>query len=266
MTAYYNEIDPKAAAGLRALIEDGLIPSGEVDERSIVDVRAKDLSGFTQCHFFAGIGGWAHALSIAEWPDERSIWTGSCPCQPYSSAGKHKGGGDSRDLWPVWFALMLDCIAIGIEIPIIAGEQVANAISHGWLDRVFFNLGGEGYTGGAAVLPASGVNAPHLRNRLYWMAYASGSKWRSEAKERNVSDGEDAGRQETSGGHKLCGQFDYMANAGIISSGAGLCETEAFKNRNGVARNSARGIHGYPPPSIFVGSRQTPEITRTALG
>jgi hypothetical protein len=59
VAAYYNEIDSFAAAWLRELIKAGLIADGEVDERSIADVRPDDLRGFTQCHFFAGIGGWS---------------------------------------------------------------------------------------------------------------------------------------------------------------------------------------------------------------
>src|SRR6185503_7889007 len=53
---YYNENDPKTAAWLRELIKANLIAPGEVDERSITDVRPDDLRGFRQCHFFAGIG------------------------------------------------------------------------------------------------------------------------------------------------------------------------------------------------------------------
>lgn len=86
--AYYNEFDPNAAAWLRELIKRGLIADGEVDTRSIVDVRADDLRGFTQCHWFAGIGGWSYALRLAGWPDDRPVWTGSCPCPPFSAAGK----------------------------------------------------------------------------------------------------------------------------------------------------------------------------------
>ena len=60
---YYNEFDPKAAAWLRQLILDKLIPDGLVDTRSIADVQPSDLAGYTQCHFFAGIGGWP----LANW-------------------------------------------------------------------------------------------------------------------------------------------------------------------------------------------------------
>ena len=93
---YYNENDPKAAAWLKQLIKDGLIPDGIVDERSIVDVQPGDLRQYTQCHFFAGIGGWSLALQLAGWPSDRPVWTGSCPCPPVSSAGKHLGDREER--------------------------------------------------------------------------------------------------------------------------------------------------------------------------
>ena len=163
--AYYNEIDPKAAAWLRELIKRGLIADGEVDTRSIVDVRSNDLHGFAQCHFFAGIGGWSYALRQSGFDDSRSVWTGSCPCQPFSCAGKQKGTADERHLWPVFANLIRECRPVRIF-----GEQVANAIGAGWLDGVRSDLEAEGYTVGAAVLGAHSVGAPHIRQRLYWVA------------------------------------------------------------------------------------------------
>jgi len=53
--AYYNEFDPYAAQWLRNLITRGLIAPGEVDERSIEEVKPEDLRGFTQCHFLPGL-------------------------------------------------------------------------------------------------------------------------------------------------------------------------------------------------------------------
>ncbi len=173
--AYYNENDRHAAAWLRELIKRGLIADGDVDERSIVDVQPEDLDGYTQCHFFAGIGGWSYALRLAGWPDDRPVWTGSCPCQPWSVGNVWQGGGagrhDSRHLWPAWLRLIREC-----EVDDLLGEQVANAIGKGWLDRVLTDLEDEDYACGATVLPACCVGARHERKRIFWCAYASGAR------------------------------------------------------------------------------------------
>lgn len=173
MTAYYNEIDPYAAQWLRNLIAAGHIATGDVDERSIVDVRPDDLRGYTQCHFFAGIGGWDAALTLAGWQfDGRVTWTGSCPCQPFSAAGKNQGGEDERHLWPHWFRLIREC-----RPAIVFGEQVEAAIGWGWLDAVLGDLeAAAGYATGAAVLGAHSVGAPHIRQRLWFVADADGSR------------------------------------------------------------------------------------------
>ena len=163
--AYYNEIDPYAAEWLRNLIKAGHIADGEVDTRSIVDVAPDDLRGFTQCHFFAGIGGWSHALRLAGWPDDRLVWTGSCPCQPFSVAGKGAGTDDPRHLWPHFHRLIT-----AIRPPVVMGEQVAGAAGYGWLDGVRADLAREGYASRGVDIPACSVDAPHIRQRLYWVA------------------------------------------------------------------------------------------------
>ena len=168
---YYNEFDPYAAQWLRELVDYGLIPKGEVDDRSIADVTRDDLRGYVQCHFFAGIGGWSRALSLARWPDDKPCWTGSCPCQAFSSAGKRKGFADERDLWPEFNRLIVDC-----RPDVVFGEQVENAVKFGWLDRVCRDLEAEGYAVGAAVLGAHSAGAPHTRQRLYWVALARSGK------------------------------------------------------------------------------------------
>ena len=162
---YYNEIDPKAAAWLRELSRKGLIAEGEVDERSIADVTPNDLQPYIQCHFFAGIGVWSHALRSAGWPDDRPVWTGSCPCQPFSAAGAGAGFADDRHLWPAFHWLISQC-----RPDVIFGEQVAQKAGAAWFDLVSSNLEGEGYACGQVVFPACGVGAPHQRQRRYWVA------------------------------------------------------------------------------------------------
>ncbi|WP_068314901.1 DNA cytosine methyltransferase [Polycladidibacter hongkongensis] len=165
MSAYYNEIDKQAAQWLRELIAWGLIADGEVDERSISDVTPTDLRGFTQCHFFAGIGVWSYALRQAGWLDEAPVWTGSCPCQPFSTAGRKRGVADERHLWPHWQHLIRQC-----RPAVVFGEQVASQDGLGWFDTVQADMEGEGYAIGVADLCAAGVGAPHIRQRLYFAA------------------------------------------------------------------------------------------------
>jgi DNA (cytosine-5)-methyltransferase 1 len=169
---YYNEYDKKTAAWLRELIRQGLLPNGIVDERSIVDIKPSDLTGYTQCHFFAGIGGWSLALQLAGWPSDRPVWTGSCPCQPFSTAGKGLAQADERHLWPVFFNLIKEC-----KPDTVFGEQVASAIGKGWLDGISADLETEGYACGATVLGAHSVGAPHIRQRLYWVANSNEHGW-----------------------------------------------------------------------------------------
>lgn len=163
--AYYNEFDPFAAEWLRRLAAAGKIAGGVVDGRSIAKVRPDHITSH-RAHFFAGIGGWDLALQLAGWPDDMPVWTGSCPCQPFSSAGKKQGFADDRHLWPVWFRLIREC-----RPPVIFGEQVAGAAGLDWLDLVCLDLEGEGYAVGAADLAAASVGAPHKRQRLYWVAH-----------------------------------------------------------------------------------------------
>ncbi|HCM9265914.1 DNA cytosine methyltransferase [Enterobacter hormaechei] len=186
MTAYYNEIDPHAAQHLRNLIDAGHIAPGVVDTRSIEDVTPNDLKGFKQCHFFAGIGGWSLALRRAGWPDDRPAWTASCPCQPFSAAGKGLGFADERHLWPSTHWL------IGQRRPVVVfGEQSSSKDAEDWIDLVQTDMESLGYAFGASAFPSAGVGAPHIRERTYWLADTN-----SEQYEERLSGCREGDRQE----------------------------------------------------------------------
>lgn len=244
MTAYYNENDPYAAQWLRNLIEAGEIAPGYVDDRSIVDVRPDELDGYTQCHFFAGIGVWSYALRRAGWPDDTPVWTGSCPCQPFSAAGKGEGFADERHLWPAFHYLVEQC-----QPPVVFGEQVASKDGLEWLDLVQADLEATGYASEAVDLCAPGVGGPHIRQRIWWVAergvgladaYDAGLEGRSRAGERaaelaagaggmagrvadaalgggwalNRQPGSRVRQQESAGGRDISGGLEHLASNG----------------------------------------------------
>jgi len=213
-TTYYNDNDPLVCAWVRQLMFDGLIPYGVVDSRSILDVKPADLEGFTQCHFFCGIAGWAQALKLAGWLATRPVWTGSPPCQPFSAAGKLEGKDDVRHLAPHFISLVAAC-----RPPVLFGEQVASAGVFGksakrvrgapewaWLDDLSDRLEAAHYAVGASDIPAAGVGAPHIRQRTFFGAVrlaesgGVGRQWGQGSAHGGVNDGQDAGRVEGDNG------------------------------------------------------------------
>jgi DNA (cytosine-5)-methyltransferase 1 len=188
MAAYYNEVEPFAAQWLRNLIAENLIAPGVVDERSIHDVQPADLAGFTQCHFFAGLGGWSRAMRLAGWPDDRPVWTGSCPCQPFSVAGKQAGFDDPRHLWPQFRRLISER-----QPATVFGEQVAGASD--WLRIVRGDLEAMDYAVGAVPVEAASAGAKHRRDR-YWFV-ANTNSYNSERWSGPVQMGREWGAGET---------------------------------------------------------------------
>lgn len=167
--AIYNEIEAYPVAWLGNLIDAGHIADGLVDSRSIADVHPDDVRHVTQFHTFAGIGVWSYALRLAGWPDDAPVWTGSCPCQPFSAAGKGRGVDDERHLWPVWREIIAEC-----RPPVIFGEQVASPAGRSWFAAVSADLEALGYWVDAADMCAAGVGAPHIRQRLFFGAIRLG--------------------------------------------------------------------------------------------
>ena len=233
---YLNEFDPVAAAWLTELRDAGLIPPCDIDTRSIEDVEPRELAGYTQCHFFAGIGGWPLALQLAGWPADRPIWTGSCPCQPFSAAGKGDGFADERHLWPSFHWLIEQC-----RPPVVVGEQVASAAVGPWIDLVLTDLEALGYASGAYAGPAAGVGAPHIRDRSYWVAYGQSGGWREE----HAQPGRSAGRDRAE-----------RLGAGSVRSGSA----------GGLADASSERLHGFDPLLQWEGARRVSGLGVEANG
>ena len=229
--ALYNDNDPYCAQWLRNLIAEGLIPEGDVDERSITELQGSDLDGYTQVHLFAGIGGWAYALRLAGWPDDRPVWTGSCPCQPFSVAGKRQGTKDARHLWPEFYRLIREC-----HPAICFGEQVASKDGLLWLDGVFVDLEASGYACGAADIAAAGVAAPHIRQRVYWVADAK--RRSSEQRRHDLGRTSNAMPAEARKRERL---WSDSGHGGADGASIGLAESEGRRfNR----RHRATGSNG----------------------
>ena len=215
---YYNDNDLFMVEWLVTSIATDELQRGIVDGRSITEVLPDGLNAFRQCHFFAGVGGWPLALRWAGWPEDHPVWTGSCPCPPFSSAAatlslavngerrcKWCGGRepgfidgpnsviewfgcvgcgwyDTRHLWPEFLRLIKVC-----RPAVVFGEQVSSPLGRQWNAGVYADLEAIGYRvpcdeqGNYELydLPAAGVGAPHIRQRLFWVGVAHGSRSQS---------------------------------------------------------------------------------------
>ena len=140
-------------------------------------------------------------------PDDRPVWTGSCPCQPFSAAGKGAAFDDERHLWPDWHWLIQEC-----HPPVVFGEQVESRDGLGWLDLVQADLEGLEYACGAVVTPAAGYGAPHGRGRLYFVAHPNGQRQQRRAQQnfRQIQSGQQAPRRDDA---LRCGNLRGMGNA-----------------------------------------------------
>jgi DNA (cytosine-5)-methyltransferase 1 len=210
VSAYYNENEPYCVEWLRNLIAAGLIAPGDVDDRSIKDVRPDDLRGYTQCHFFAGIAGWSLALRMAGWDDARPAWTSSCPCQPFSGAGKGLRQSDERHLWPHQARLIREC-----RPATIFGEQVDDAIAAGWIDDVFADLEAETYACAADVLPACSIGADHERQRIFWVADTASERRAGLLRNQPRIGAGEARKRKATALDSPCSAFERRGNEGV---------------------------------------------------
>jgi len=241
---FYNEHDPFAAQWIRQLMADGHIPEGVVDERSIEDIVPAELAGFVQCHFFAGVTGWPLALKQAGWPEDRPVWTGSCPCQPFSSAGKGDGLADERHLWPQFHHLISQC-----RPGVVFGEQVASPDGLDWLDLVQSDLEGEDYAFGALDLCAAGFRAPHIRQRLFWVANSIQPRLEGQCRDGNERGEPGRIRPEASGSTSSRRQPCGLAHPHGDGREQGLWDDQGARHGDPVAATGSDDRLGFPRPN-----------------
>jgi DNA (cytosine-5)-methyltransferase 1 len=232
LMVYYNDNNPFIISWLHRLIKNGLIPCGTVDDRSIKKIKGEDVEKFKQAHFFAGIAGWQRALHLAGWPVDARVWTGSCPCQPFSVAGKKEGEKDKRDLWPIWKNLIAKC-----KPSTIFGEQVTSPLGRNWIHRIQVDLEGMGYRFASADLCASGIGAPHIRQRLFWVANSKNSNLRTRFSKVQKGTG-----PEIANGHSHRGHYGNMEKSSPLQE-INLWQTKDFLYcQDGKKRRVKSGI------------------------
>src|SRR5690606_2518033 len=171
------------------------------------------------------------------WPDDWPVWTGSCPCQPYSQAGARGGGDDPRALWWAWRWLIDQC-----RPPVVFGEQVASADGREWLSGVRADLEAMGYEVGAADLCAAGLGAPHIRQRLWWVA---DSEWFGRR-------GRDDGRWNGGGGGL---HAETEAAGSVIAGGMAYAEGRRVVIRQETEREakpSGVGAAGFWDDTVWI--------------
>lgn len=115
------------------------------------------------------------------------IITGGFPCQPFSAAGKRKGTTDPRYLWPEMLRAIRE-----IQPTWVVAENVRGLVN--WNRGLVFHtvqtdLETAGYQVQPFLLPAAGVNAPHVRDRIWFVAYATGNRLERRKEKRKTQHG-----------------------------------------------------------------------------
>ena len=140
------------------------------------------------------------------------VLSGGFPCQPYSLAGKRKGKEDDRHLWPEMLRVIRE-----IAPPFVVGENVYGLVN--WnggmvFDEVQSDLEAEGYEVAPVILPACGQNAPHRRERIWFVAYSASNRREREGSGIEIEEGLQP-RPGTTG--KLEGRFEGLRRDGSFA-------------------------------------------------
>lgn len=244
----YTDMDPFCCSWLEELIKAGCLPKGDVLCADMTEINPESVRKYAQRHWCCGIGGWPYALKLAGWPEDRPIDTASLPCQPFSVAGKQKGFADERHLWPSFRR------TVSILRPAtLVGEQVPQAVQLGWLDGVFDDLEELGYACGAVVLPACSLGAPHIRQRLFWVGIAQGTRL-----EKRIRLTGNAGKNMVTPARE---RFEQTGDAGGLDNTPSPRCHPAGQGAEGETRDGSR-VRGFEPGCPTCGLADTPDDNR----
>ena len=174
---------------------------------------------------------------------EIDIISGGFPCQPYSNAGKRKGKDDDRHLWPEMLRVIRE-----IQPRFVVGENVAGLLS--WNNGMVFHeiitdLENEGYETQAFLIPACATNAPHRRDRIWFIAHTDGTEQGNDIGENIGQEGEIWRGKEVNVFGELCGN----GNATDTDNGSG--------SRNTVQTRGTEFKELHEPPSNFMHTNNT---------
>lgn len=159
------------------------------------------------------------------------IITGGFPCQPYSQAGKRLGKEDERHLWPEMLRAIKE-----VQPRWVVGENVLGLVN--WSGGLVFHevqvdLEAAGYEVFPYVLPACAVNAPHRRDRIWFVAHSNGSN-ESNANPGSDTDkaGEIRGRQKSNVSDSLCSDGKVTNSRGRGQQGSGRAKGQSYSAKN----------------------------------
>jgi len=178
------------------------------------------------------------------------ILTGGFPCQPYSSAGKRLGKEDERHLWPSMLRAIRE-----IQPRWIVGENVLGFVN--WnggmvFEEVQADLEAEGYEVQPYVLPAAAVGAPHRRDRVWFVAYATGNGYDAKPHTTNNIIGKDNIESGTQRERAIKGlSNEWNATDTEVESGRGELfkqqKQREFRRCNSI--NEFNNWHNFPTVS-----------------
>jgi DNA (cytosine-5)-methyltransferase 1 len=172
------------------------------------------------------------------------IISGGFPCQPYSMAGKRLGKEDERHLWPEMLRAIRE-----ISPRWVVGENVRGLINwNGGLvfDEVCADLENLGYQVAPYLIPASAVNAPHKRERIWFVAYRQSSRTSSSINQRRES--------QPQNGSKI---WDRLGTNGKIGN-ASHADRDGLEQRDGKheidpSKSGINAFENFPTQSPLCG-------------